>query len=97
MKDENIKHCRLIYEKTIAMDPNEVNARINLGVMMFKFWNELGNARQLLEAAIALEPGHASALWFLGQLYVKQKYFELGVQTYETALEHSPPNEINIL
>jgi len=97
MKDENIKHCRLIYEKTIAMDPKEVNARINLGVMMFKFWNELANARKLLEDAIALEPGHASALWFLGQLYVKQKYFELGVQTYETALEHSPPNEINIL
>ena len=52
--------------------------------MLFKFWNELNGGRLLLEEALELEPSNVSALWFLGQLYVKQKCIELGVQTFET-------------
>ncbi len=77
------------FQAALRLDPNHVEARVNLGVMYVR----LGRPDEAVaeyRAALALDPGHAEANYNLGNALAGRREFEEAIAAYQRAVERKP-------
>ncbi|HEY4183927.1 MAG TPA: tetratricopeptide repeat protein [Polyangia bacterium] len=84
LEDNAPEQARVAYEQVLAMEPNHVEAHVNLGRLLHND-DELPAAEAHYRAAIALRPDDVTALFNLGVLLEDRGQFETAIATYEAA------------
>ncbi len=89
MDTGDLVEAELKLEQFILEYPDFPGAYVNLAIV-YELDGRLDDARDALDRALALEPGHASANNRLGMLLRKQGMFTEAEEAYRRALESDP-------
>lgn len=80
-----------LYEKVIALEPNQIEARVNLAEVYFVFLSQFDQAETLLNQALALAPGDAKAQVAMAEFtFFFKGDHAAAIQRLEQALQASP-------
>jgi protein O-mannosyl-transferase len=82
---------RLFWEDTVEKSPNNVRARVNLGVI-YAEEGLTGRAIEQYQIALGLMPDSSAALENLGIAYAKKGWFDKAIEEYRAALKLQPKN-----
>jgi tetratricopeptide (TPR) repeat protein len=80
------------YENALALEPNYVDAMINLANIYYA-QRDLGRARQLLERATQLDPYSYTICYNLGNIFDDMNELDNALKSYQKALELFPEYE----
>ncbi|GEM_PF-707752 len=89
----NRSQALLSFEEVKKLNPNHVEARLELATEQFYFkrWSE---SKENLEALLAIKPKRLKALIKLGQVYQKQQNLAKAMDCFQKVLE-TEPNHLN--
>jgi tetratricopeptide (TPR) repeat protein len=81
--------ARVAYERTLGLDPDRVDAHVNLGRLLHEA-SEWASAEEHYRAALALHPNDVTALFNLGVLLEDRHRTEAALPLYERAAALDP-------
>ena len=81
------------YERAVGLNPNLIDARMNLGTLWLKK-GDTARARSEWERVYRMNPSNARALLNLGALELRDGRYESAERFFEKALERSPDNAL---
>ena len=81
--------ARAAYERSVALDPGQVEAHVNLGRLLHES-GELAAAAKAYEVALAINPAHGVAAFNLGVVLEDQGKSDAAARAYELALASDP-------
>ncbi len=82
--DEAIK----ILEHVLEVNPLAVNINNNIGVYLLRC-KKYQEARDILHSLLDFVPDHPYSLWILGQTYILESQYEIGIKLIQKALDYS--------
>jgi tetratricopeptide (TPR) repeat protein len=78
------------YEKVLAMNPDNLDAKTDLGVLYAEATPMPMKGIQLLQDVVRTDPGHANAQYNLGILSIRSGQYEKAIQRFDNVLKASP-------
>jgi tetratricopeptide (TPR) repeat protein len=81
--------AKKIFERIIALSPNNYRAYYNLGITYFNL-GQIENARSSYETALKIKPDYKYCYYNLGLAYESIERYEEALKYYEQALEIDP-------
>ena len=90
-KKNNFKEALNFYNQVLEMDPNNLNARINLGAV-FKGLGDNKKAKICYEKIIEITPNYINAHINLGNIFKDLDEYQKAKNCYEKAIEIDPSN-----
>ena len=88
-KKNNLQVAENLYNETLKLNPNHVDAHNNLGVILLQS-GELQKAKSCFEKTIEINPSNASAHNNLGVIFKNLAEFQKAKGCYEKAIEINP-------
>jgi len=85
----NLKVAENLYKEVLNVNPNHVNAHINLGVI-FSAFREFQKAINSYQNAIQINPNHVDALNNLGNSLKELGEYKKAISSYQKAIEIQP-------
>ena len=85
----NFKEALNFYNQVLEIDPNNLNARINLGAV-FKGLGDNKKAKNCYEKVIEITPNYVNAHINLGNIFKDLKEYQKAKNCYEKAIEINP-------
>jgi len=79
-----------LYEKLLALDPDNVEALHNLGVIAASHYKQLDTAIDLISRSLSLQPNHPERINNLAIILEKQGHLSEARELLESALKHDP-------
>ena len=92
-KKNNLKEAQNFYTQVLQVDPNYINANINLGVI-FQDTGDYEKAKKYYDNAIKIDPNNVSANGNLGVIFKALGENQKAKSCYEKAIEFAP-NYVN--
>jgi len=84
LEEEDPERAPEAYQRAIALDPNNVDAYVNLG-RLYQLWGQIKQARKLYRLALDRKPEHALALYNLGTIFDELDELDSAVAYYTRA------------
>jgi tetratricopeptide (TPR) repeat protein len=66
--NETFQQCRQLYQRALAIDPEDFESNFNMGVLLYEFRKDMDKAIHYFKVAINEEP-NATALFNLAVIY----------------------------
>ena len=95
LSENNFAAAEASYRKAIAKDPNNMNAKYNMGNLYYAKEKSLNAEQRLKEAAeIAVSKSEKHQIFHnLGNSYMQQKNYSEAVSAFKNALRNDPTDE----
>lgn len=79
------EEAKSAWNKAVELEPNNINARIDFGVVLAET-DDIEGARQQFEAAVNLDPNNIDANYLLGMAYFHLERFDLALKYWKRCL-----------
>jgi GT2 family glycosyltransferase/2-polyprenyl-3-methyl-5-hydroxy-6-metoxy-1,4-benzoquinol methylase len=91
----DVEEAKVIFEKIVHIDPKNIEALNNLGVIHF-LQSEIDKARSYFISALELNPNYYEAVENLGNCMIAQKSYQEAITWFKKALDLTP-DDVNLL
>lgn len=87
--NETFAQCRQLYQRALAIDPEDFESNFNMGVLLYEFRKDMDKAIHYFKVAIA-EENNATALFNLAVIYEEKGDRTEAKKCYQEVLKIDP-------
>ena len=88
MLEDRYEEALEVFQKALAINPNNIESHINLGIL-FKKKGQWENAIESYQKALAINPLHSETHYNMALLYEQLENWELAISHYQQFIQLS--------
>lgn len=97
LRRREAKNALAYYEQAAQIAPDDFEAQLQTGKLLFQYTNDLNGALQALQAAVGLQPLHLEANLLLGDTLARLEVYPAALMVFEHVLDNIDNKNVHAL